>query len=199
MISTVVHDYFEKVAKGYSDFREKGMIGKLVASEKKAIISLLPDLNGKTVIDLGCGAGFYAKIASERGARVVGVDLSSSMVQRARKIVKDVIEASITTVSFQQAFDVALCCGSLEFIADQKGAIANVASLLKRNGLLIILYPERSFGSFLYYCYHRFLHRIFLTILSFEELHQLLVGTGFVMEERKSANFINFALRYRKQ
>jgi ubiquinone/menaquinone biosynthesis C-methylase UbiE len=44
------------------------------------------DLNGKSVLDLACGEGFYSRILKERGAaEVTGIDLSEKMIELARK------------------------------------------------------------------------------------------------------------------
>src|ERR1700733_12163578 len=37
------------------------------------------DLEGKWVLDAGCGAGRFAEVAAERGARLVALDLSSAV------------------------------------------------------------------------------------------------------------------------
>jgi SAM-dependent methyltransferase len=56
------------------------------APEWPAIRALLPDLRGKRVVDLGCGFGWFARWAAEQGAaRVVGLDLSANMIERARR------------------------------------------------------------------------------------------------------------------
>ena len=48
--------------------------------------SLLPDLTGKSVIDLGCGYGENCREFARLGAStVVGVDISSKMLQVAEK------------------------------------------------------------------------------------------------------------------
>src|SRR5207248_9740578 len=55
------------------------------AGEWHAFRSLLPDLGGKRVLDLGCGFGWHCRYAREQGAGfVVGVDLSEKMLARAR-------------------------------------------------------------------------------------------------------------------
>jgi 2-polyprenyl-3-methyl-5-hydroxy-6-metoxy-1,4-benzoquinol methylase len=61
-----------------------------VAGEWPAFKSLLPDLNGKSVLDLGCGFGWHCRYARERGAqRVLGIDISDKMLERARMQTKD--------------------------------------------------------------------------------------------------------------
>lgn len=53
--------------------------------EKPTMFSLLPDLHGKTVLDLGCGAGGHLLHYLDLGAeKVVGLDLSQNMLNQAR-------------------------------------------------------------------------------------------------------------------
>ncbi|MCK6262845.1 malonyl-ACP O-methyltransferase BioC [Vibrio sp. ZSDE26] len=49
------------------------------------LLALMPlDLSSKTVVDLGCGTGYFSKKLLERGASVICVDISSSMLEQAR-------------------------------------------------------------------------------------------------------------------
>jgi toxoflavin synthase len=53
--------------------------------ERYTLLELLGDLRGKSVLDLACGEGYYSRILKNLGARrVVGVDLSSKMIELAR-------------------------------------------------------------------------------------------------------------------
>lgn len=53
--------------------------------EKPTMLSLLPDLEGKTLLDLGCGTGEHLRLYLENGANaVVGMDLSASMLNQAQ-------------------------------------------------------------------------------------------------------------------
>ena len=46
---------------------------------------LIPDVQGKSVLDLGCGFGFNCKEFALVGAkRVVGIDLSEKMIEQAK-------------------------------------------------------------------------------------------------------------------
>jgi methionine biosynthesis protein metW len=47
------------------------------------------DLNGTTVIDLGCGAGRYLKLLMDEGALVEGLEPSEEMIKYAKKHIKD--------------------------------------------------------------------------------------------------------------
>jgi SAM-dependent methyltransferase len=55
------------------------------AAEFPALRALLPDLRGLEIVDLGCGLGWFCRWARARGARrVLGLDLSETMLARAR-------------------------------------------------------------------------------------------------------------------
>ena len=59
--------------------------------EKPTMLSLLPDLQGKKLLDLGCGTGGHLQLYLERNAEsVVGTDLSAKMLEQAEKRAKKV-------------------------------------------------------------------------------------------------------------
>src|SRR5258708_6483362 len=45
---------------------------------------LLPDVRGKTVLDFGCGSGENLVPLVERGARVIGIDISPELIALSR-------------------------------------------------------------------------------------------------------------------
>ena len=54
--------------------------------ESFTVLDILGVIEGKSVLDLACGEGFYSRILKRRHAdRVVGVDLSQGMIDLARK------------------------------------------------------------------------------------------------------------------
>lgn len=54
--------------------------------EAPTLFSLAGDVRGLTVLDLPCGDGTYSRALARRGAAsVLGIDLSSAMVERARQ------------------------------------------------------------------------------------------------------------------
>ena len=52
--------------------------------ERPAMLSLLPDVKGKRILDAGCGSGWYAEQLLERGAHVSAIDASAAMVDFSR-------------------------------------------------------------------------------------------------------------------
>lgn len=55
------------------------------AGEWHQLKPLFPPLQGKTLLDLGCGYGWHCKFAAEQGAiQVLGIDLSRKMIEEAK-------------------------------------------------------------------------------------------------------------------
>ena len=79
----------ETFFQGYSQL-ERSTDGLDGAAEWPALRALLPDLNGRTVVDLGCGFGWFSRFACQQGAvRVQGFDVSEKMLARARQQTTD--------------------------------------------------------------------------------------------------------------
>jgi tRNA (mo5U34)-methyltransferase len=118
-----------------------------------------PDLSGKTLLDVGCNAGFYAFEAKRRGAkRVLGVDGQRQHVRQGlfvRKVLGldvefrrlNVYELSPATVG---QFDITLALGLLYHLKHPILALENLYKVTKE--LLIIetaiMPPERTPESF---------------------------------------------------
>ena len=65
------------------DRSRKGLEG---AGEWHQLVRLFPDMEGKNVLDLGCGYGWHSKYAAENGAgAVTAIDQSSRMIGEAGK------------------------------------------------------------------------------------------------------------------
>jgi SAM-dependent methyltransferase len=101
------------------------------------------------VLDVGCGNGQNTRDAARdaQSGSALGVDLSASMLDYARKAAED---EGLTNVSFLQAdaqiypfepasFDVAICRTSAMFFADAVAALANIARALRPRGRLVLL------------------------------------------------------------
>jgi SAM-dependent methyltransferase len=74
---------------GYRALRERDDNHNILI-EQPAMLKLLPDLNGKTVLDLGCGCGGNCLDFIRRGAKhVVGIDVSENMLAIAHKDASD--------------------------------------------------------------------------------------------------------------
>jgi malonyl-CoA O-methyltransferase len=110
----------------------------LMALEQEALVSLLPDLEGRTAIDAGCGTGRYLRLLRARGATAFGVDLSASMLARAHADGAGVIRGNICALPVAaSAVDAVICGLALGDVADLRLAVAEMARVLRPGGCLV--------------------------------------------------------------
>lgn len=146
---------WNKLARFYTEFREPG--GKFNLEDKARIgeypymieLIKLEGLGNKTVLDAGCGYGFYSFIAEHLGAKsVVGIDFSSEMIKLAQEYKKqrgsrvNFLEASVEQVPFKnESFDMVISGMALE-LKDLNSGIKELGRILKNNGALIFSVPH---------------------------------------------------------
>jgi 2-polyprenyl-3-methyl-5-hydroxy-6-metoxy-1,4-benzoquinol methylase len=75
---------------------------------------LLGDVNGKTVLDLGCGTGINLIPLTKRGARTIGIDISPDLIRLAQKRLDDAQLES--TLQVGSAYDTGLPDESVDVI-----------------------------------------------------------------------------------
>jgi ubiquinone/menaquinone biosynthesis C-methylase UbiE len=74
----------ENVVDAYEDKRFSGG-GRLTdRQEKQAVLDGLAPVDGKKVLEVACGTGRFTVMLAERGADIVGVDISEPMLQEGR-------------------------------------------------------------------------------------------------------------------
>ena len=63
---------------------------------RRKILSILPnDLSGKRVLDAGCGPGQFSIELAQRGACVLGIDISSNLIEIAKKRLPEKLKTNI--------------------------------------------------------------------------------------------------------
>ncbi|MEN0079641.1 MAG: magnesium protoporphyrin IX methyltransferase, partial [Pseudomonadota bacterium] len=75
------------------------------AMRAKLLSSLHRDMTGQTLLDAGCGAGQLAVAAAQRGANVIAIDLSATLVDLARARAADTDFAGSIDFRVGDAFD----------------------------------------------------------------------------------------------
>ena len=127
---------------GYSQLRRHES-GLNAAVDEPAMRSLLPALAAKRVLDLGCGFGKMCRYAIEEGAAsVVGVDISSRMLAKAREDTGDVrvtyVRSALEDLSFAPAsFDVVVSSLALHYVERFDSVCENVKAWLVAGGAFV--------------------------------------------------------------
>jgi SAM-dependent methyltransferase len=127
---------------GYAALRrtERGLNAAL---EWPALRSILPELGGKRVLDLGCGFGPFCRYAAEHGAEsVVGVDISERMLAWARRENPGprirYLHAPIEEARFEPAsFDLVASSLAMHYVERFDQVCPNVARWLDANGAFL--------------------------------------------------------------
>ena len=105
-------------------------------------IDQLTRLNGKQVLDVGCGGGILAEAMAHKGAFVTGIDLAEKPLAVAALHARqmgarvDYLATSAEDLADQKAanFDVVTCMEMLEHVPDPSLVIAACARLVKPGG-----------------------------------------------------------------
>jgi len=104
---------------------------------------------GETVLDLGSGAGFDAFLAAREvgpGGRVIGVDMTAEMVEKARA---NALRADLTNVEFRQghiedlpvddaSVDLVISNCVINLVPDKGAVYREVARVLKPGGRMLV-------------------------------------------------------------
>lgn len=113
------------------------------APEWPTLKSMLPDLAGKTVIDLGCGYGWFCRSARELGAaQVTGVDISEKMLARAAELTADpaitYLRRDLEDVKLEDnSLDLVYSSLALHYLPELDTLFRHVQRALKPGGSLV--------------------------------------------------------------
>ena len=111
-----------------------------VANYGEDVVQLLAPQNGERVLDIGCGTGYLTNLIAKAGARVIGIDSSPSMVQRAQAVYPDLDFRilSATDFHFETLFDAVFSNATLHWVLDKEAAVDCIARALRPGGRLVL-------------------------------------------------------------
>jgi len=131
-------EFFES----YKDIRTKAASYNNLL-EQPAMKSLLPDLENKTVLDMGCGFGFSCVEFRKKGAtKVIGIDISEKMLTAAREQNTDdnlqFLNLDIEKIDeLGMKFDIVYSSLTLHYIIDFEKVVKKVHDVLSHNGVFL--------------------------------------------------------------
>ncbi len=100
------------------------------------------DFAGKLVLDVGCGMGRFAEVATRWGARVVGIDLSAAAEVAAKNLADRefvALQADVFSLPFAaESFDCIYSMGVLHHTPDCEKAVKVLPQYLKPGGMLAV-------------------------------------------------------------
>ncbi|NJD04983.1 MAG: methyltransferase domain-containing protein, partial [Methylococcaceae bacterium] len=137
-------DYVRQTFDGFADSFD--MVLKRLEYQAPFLVNqALKDVAGEgevgDLLDVGCGTGLCGPLVRKRVRRLVGMDLSPKMLERARRrgVYDELYEAELTEFMARSdaEYDVLLCADTLCYFGDLAGALEAACGALKPAGWFI--------------------------------------------------------------
>lgn len=169
-------------------------------------------LKGLDILDVGCGGGLISMPLSQKGANVTAIDASSRNIESAKnQATKQNVKIDYRNTTIEELcrdlkkYDVVICLEVIEHVANIEDFVANLASIIKPGGMLIISTINRNVKSYLlailmaeyilnWVPKHTHDHTKFLKP---SELNSFLSKNNMILKELKGLNYDLFSKKWR--
>lgn len=147
-------EHFQKRAAKYEERSGRGLWKPIRERELACVIEELKPEAGERLLELGCGAGFYARRLQALGMRVTGVDSSPAMLETLKESGVQTVLGDAALYRGEERFEKVLAAGLLEFVVNPNRVFAAAREALVKNGVFVILIPTRGMIGALYKATH---------------------------------------------
>lgn len=139
-------EFWDTAAASFDDEPDHGLRNPVVREAWAALLKPLLPPGSPTLLDIGCGTGSLSLLFAQHGCNVIGVDISSEMIARARmkaqaagySITFQVMDAAYPQVA-PQSVDVVVCRHLLWTLPDIDQVLQRWVQLLKPGGRLLLI------------------------------------------------------------
>lgn len=109
------------------------------------LINLEHRTKGRKLLDVGCGAGQFLKLARERGWEAEGLEFDNALEQKLKTQGIPVTTGDFFHVSLQEnSFDVITLWDVFEHFSEPRPALERLRRLLKPGGFLLLACPKEN-------------------------------------------------------
>ncbi len=138
----IVRAFYDNFARNYDQNRYSSDKQKNIDERAKSVVlDLVGNVEHKLVLDCGCGTGRFADLFEQRGARVVGMDISGNMIKIAKHKVPSaefIIGDMLNTPFKERQFDIVICSQVLTHLHEYKKPLLEMERIIKEHGTITI-------------------------------------------------------------
>ncbi|MFF0343148.1 class I SAM-dependent methyltransferase [Kribbella sp. NPDC004875] len=132
---------YDEFAAAYSADNEVNLLNGHY--ERPAMLNLAGDVDGRHILDVGCGSGPLSAALRDRGATIAGFDVSAAMLELARRRLGDDVDLRVGDLAKplpydDAAFDDVMASLVLHYLEDWTNPLAELRRVLKPGGRLIL-------------------------------------------------------------
>jgi cyclopropane fatty-acyl-phospholipid synthase-like methyltransferase len=105
-------------------------------------------MQGKRVLDVGFGRGFFLYFLKQLGAKVTGIELDDSTIHYVHEDlgIEDIIKTDMLKIDVREKFDVILFMDLVEHVLEPFQYLNKAKMLLNPGGIIAIFTPNASFA-----------------------------------------------------
>ena len=204
-----IKQYYEDMANSYDSVRFECAKEKFVDEiQRGLILDMLGNLNGKKVLDIGCGTGrIGAHVAAHNPkADVIGVDTSKSMLKiaknKAKKMkLKNIVfkEGDIYNLKLPRGyFDVITFIRVIWHLEHPEIALNHIKKLLKKDGILIVDFLNKQSYLGMLNRIRKDKQEVVSEFYSVKDILELLRKSGFSIESFKGQELLPYKVWNKK-
>lgn len=137
-IQDKVSEYYETIRyeKDYSIRYHKWWIKKMIS---------MSEIKDSIILDNGCGTGILFDYLRGYNCKVIGIDISSGMIEKARKINKYIIRGDSQYLPFKNnSFDIIFGRSLLHHLPDPKKGIEEMKRVVRDKGKIVLVDTNNS-------------------------------------------------------
>jgi len=125
---------------------QKGEVSIVFARHMLTYEYALQFVDGKTVLDAGCGTGYGSNMLASRARRVTAIDLSAEAIDYSRAHYAstnlEFVRMDVTQLGFHRAFEVAVSFQVIEHLPDAGAFLTTLKQAVVPGGTIVLATPN---------------------------------------------------------
>ena len=146
---------------GGNEYPISSWLNDTIEDDERRFSDLKAKIINASILDFGCGAGGFLRLANEVAGRAVGIELESRIIQ----YWSEKLEIFSTLEALEEKFDIITAFHVFEHLPDPVATLNSLKGFLKPNGVLVIevpnsndilltTYASKAFQNFTYWSQH---------------------------------------------